>query len=161
MREKESLKCSTWVLSQKQQNDLGSFPRQTIQYHSNLTSRNWSWIVLWRRTRHPRKVKVTQSCLILCNTMDYTVHGILQMRTLEWVDFPSSRGSSWPRNQTGISWFAGGFFTSWVMREAPVFSSLIYPQPERTWPQGHAWLPKEYICFILILSSSFCIKLIM
>ena len=31
----ESLKCNTWVQSQKQQNDLGSFPRQTIQYHSN------------------------------------------------------------------------------------------------------------------------------
>ena len=25
-------------------------------------------------------VKVTQSCLILCNPMDYTVHGILQAR---------------------------------------------------------------------------------
>ena len=32
---KKSLKCSTWVQSQKQQNDLCSFPRQTIQYHSN------------------------------------------------------------------------------------------------------------------------------
>ena len=28
-------KCSTWMQSQKQQNDLCSFPRQTIQYHSN------------------------------------------------------------------------------------------------------------------------------
>ena len=32
---KKSLKCSTWVQSQKQQNDLCLFPRQTIQYHSN------------------------------------------------------------------------------------------------------------------------------
>ena len=31
----KSLKCSTWVQSQKWQNDLCSFPRQTIQYHSN------------------------------------------------------------------------------------------------------------------------------
>ena len=31
----KSLKCSTWMPSQKQQNDLCSFPRQTIQYHSN------------------------------------------------------------------------------------------------------------------------------
>ena len=29
------LKRSTWVQSQKQQNDLCSFPSQTIQYHSN------------------------------------------------------------------------------------------------------------------------------
>ena len=28
-------KCSTWMQSQKQQNDLCSFPRQTIQFHSN------------------------------------------------------------------------------------------------------------------------------
>ena len=31
----KSLKCSTWVKSQKRQNDLCSFPRQTIQYHGN------------------------------------------------------------------------------------------------------------------------------
>ena len=30
-----SLKHSTWMQSQKRQNDLCSFPRQTIQYHSN------------------------------------------------------------------------------------------------------------------------------
>ena len=31
----KSPKCSTWRQSQKQQDDLCSFPRQTIQYHSN------------------------------------------------------------------------------------------------------------------------------
>ena len=31
----KSLKCSTWMQSQKRQNDLCSFPRQTIEYHSN------------------------------------------------------------------------------------------------------------------------------
>ena len=31
----KSLKCRSWVQSQKQQNDLCSFPRQTIQYHDN------------------------------------------------------------------------------------------------------------------------------
>ena len=33
--QQESLKCSTWMQSQKRQNDLCSFPRQTTQYHSN------------------------------------------------------------------------------------------------------------------------------
>ena len=33
----KSPKCSTWMQSQKQQNDLCSFPRQNIQYHSNLS----------------------------------------------------------------------------------------------------------------------------
>ena len=31
----KSPKCSTWVKFQKRQNHLGSFPRQTIQYHGN------------------------------------------------------------------------------------------------------------------------------
>ena len=34
-KKKESLKCSTWVRSQKRQNDLCSFRKQTIQYHNN------------------------------------------------------------------------------------------------------------------------------
>ena len=33
--QEKSLKCSTWMQSQKWQNDLCSFPRQTIQYHGN------------------------------------------------------------------------------------------------------------------------------
>ena len=35
------------------------------------------------------KVKVARSCQTLCDPMDYTVHGILQARILEWVAFPS------------------------------------------------------------------------
>ena len=34
-----SPKCNSWVQSQKQQNDVGLFPRQTIQYHSNPSLR--------------------------------------------------------------------------------------------------------------------------
>ena len=42
-------------------------------------------------------VLVTQSCLTLCDPMDYmlpgsSVHGILQARILEWVVIPFSRG---------------------------------------------------------------------
>ena len=52
--------------------------------------------------------------------MDYSlpgssVHGISQARILEWVALPSSRGSSWPRDQTHISMspaLAGRFFTT-------------------------------------------------
>ena len=58
------------------------------------------------------KVKDTQSCLTLCDPMDYRVHGILQARILEWVAFPFSKGSSQPRDGTQVSRIAGGFFTS-------------------------------------------------
>ena len=35
-------------------------------------------------------------------------------RILEWVANPFSTGSSWSRNQIGVSCIAGGFFTSWA-----------------------------------------------
>ena len=65
-----------------------------------------------------KKVKVAQSFPTLCDPMDYTVHGILQTRILEWVAFPFSRESSQPRDWTQVSHVAGGFFTSWATREA-------------------------------------------
>ena len=37
---------------------------------------------------------------------------------LEWVAYPFSSGSSWPKNPTGTSCIAGGFFTNWAIREA-------------------------------------------
>ena len=116
------------------------------------------------------KVKVTQLCQTLCNLMDYTVHGILQVRILrggslsllqgifpiqgsnpglphcrqilyqlsykgsprilEWVAYHFSSRSPWPRNQTGISCIAGGFFTNWAMH-------LDYKE---------GWMPKNW-CF--------------
>ena len=39
-------------------------------------------------------------------------------RMLEWVAYSFSRRSSRPRNQTGISYIASGFFTNWAIREA-------------------------------------------
>ena len=68
---------------------------------------------------------VAQSCLTLCNTIDwgppgFSVHGILQAGILEWVAMPSSRGSSQPRNQTQVFHIAEGFFTVWATREAHI-----------------------------------------
>ena len=54
-----------------------------------------------REARHVQCVcaKSLHSCPTLCDPMDYSplgssVHGILQVRMLEWVAMPSSRGSS-------------------------------------------------------------------
>ena len=59
--------------------------------------------------------KSLQSCLTLCNSMNYipigsSVYGILKARILEWVVMLSSRGSSQPRDWTHISPIAGRFF---------------------------------------------------
>ena len=57
--------------------------------------------------------KLLQSRLILCDPMDCSllgssVYGILQVRILEWVVMPISRGSSWPRDQTLVSCLYSG-----------------------------------------------------
>ena len=46
---------------------------------------------------------VIQSCPILCDPMDSSVHGTSQARMLEWVAISYSRGSSWPRDWTHVS----------------------------------------------------------
>ena len=71
------------------------------------------------------KVKVTQSCQTLWDPRDYTVHGILQARILECVAFPSSRGSSQPRDQTQVSCIASRLLTNWAIREAYQSSAYL------------------------------------
>ena len=53
------------------------------------------------------KVKVAQSCPALCKPMDYTFHGLLRARILEWVAVPFSRPSSQPRDWTQVSRISG------------------------------------------------------
>ena len=55
--------------------------------------------------------------------MDYRVHRILEAKILEWVAFPSSKGSSQPRDRTQVSHIAGRFFTNWATREAQEYWS--------------------------------------
>ena len=58
---------------------------------------------------------VTQSCPTLCNPMNCnppgsSVHRIFQLRILEWIAIPFSRGCSQPRDGTWVSCIAGRFF---------------------------------------------------
>ena len=77
------------------------------------------------------KVKVAQSCPAHCDPMDYTVHGILQVRVQEWVAFPFSRGSPQPRDQSQFSRTVGRFSTIWAtgrhekQRDKKLLKSLV------------------------------------
>ena len=55
-----------------------------------------------------------------------SVHGILQARTLEWVDISFSRGSSQPRDRTQVSCIAGRCFILWATREARWLYALYF-----------------------------------
>ena len=87
-----------------------------------------TWINDWARTRacactharththtHTHGIQVTYCNPMDCSLPGSSVCGIFMARILEWVAISSSRGSSWPRNQTHvpcISCIAGGFFTA-------------------------------------------------
>ena len=72
--------------------------------------------------------------------MDPLSMGILQVRILEWVAMPSSRGSSQPKDQTCISWIAGRFFTNWATWKAQLLYYCLlkkntahkFPSPQRS-----------------------------
>ena len=66
---------------------------------------------------------VPWSCPTLCDPKDCSspgssVHGIFQVRVLEWVAISFSRRSSWLRDWTQVSCIAGRHFTLWATREA-------------------------------------------
>ena len=76
------------------------------------------------------RAKPLQSCLALCNPMGWnplgsSVCGILQIRILEWVAMPASRGSA---QQPGSPALADGFFTTSATWKA-LRSICIAPYP--------------------------------
>ena len=76
--------------------------------------------LLLNRLSAAAAAKSLQSCPTLCDPIDGSppgspVPGILQAGTLEWVAYPFTRGSFWPRNWTRVSCIAGGFFTNWAI----------------------------------------------
>ena len=85
-------------------------------------SRSHVWMWVWKVL----KVQVAQSCPTLWNPMDYTVHGILQAKILEWVAFPFSRETSQPRDRTQVSHIAGGFFTSWAWTKSRALKNWCF-----------------------------------
>ena len=90
--------------------------------------------------------------------LDCILHGIPQARILEWVAFSLSRGSSQPRDWTQVSHIAGGFFTSWAIREAQAPEALVnsFIQAQTGWseislvPQGIGLLGP---CLMLLWGS--------
>ena len=64
--------------------------------------------------------------LLHCRRILYQLSHEGSPRTLEWVAYPFSSGSSQPRNQTRVSCIAGGFFTNRAIREALLQSRGLY-----------------------------------
>ena len=112
------------------------------------------WVSEW--------MKATQSCLTLCDRTGYTAHGILQTRTLEWVAYPFSRGTSQPRksNQGLLHCRQILYQLRYEERVAIPFSKGSSWSRDRTWVSCTAgriftiWATKEGPCTTLTRTIS-------
>ena len=85
-----------------------------------------------------------QLCQTLCNPMDCSsssssVNGILQVRILQWVALPFSRGSSRPRDKTQVSGIGRQVLYHWATRQILDIAYLrvigtFCPKMNNWWP---------------------------
>ena len=126
---------------------------QQIFLRNNLIFWYFNWFNLNQRNKilyhliKYLKTRISMSaCLVaviiqtLWDPMDYSppdfsVHGILQARILEWVDISSSKGSSWPRDQIRTSCI------SWLQADFEILPTLV------SWPEFN-------VCEALLSRSS-------
>ena len=70
-----------------------------------------------------------------CRWILYQLSHLESPRILEWVVYPFSKGSSRPRNRTGVSCIAGGFFTNWAIGSVQSLSCVwLFATP---WTAAH------------------------
>ena len=134
------VKCEAWrrdwCSRECGYNEIGSKKKVRLIATSSLTV---SWVLILGG----KKVKVTQSCLTLCDPMDCSppgssVHGILQARILEWVAaIPFSKKSSQPRD-----WTQGGQSEMWIDQRMEDERAL------GTWLQASFELGKSWLILI-------------
>ena len=90
-----------------------------------ISQRNTVWFQSYvesKKQKEGKESEVAQSCSTLCDPMDCslpgsTIHGIFQVRVLEWGAISFSRGSSRPRDQTWVSHTVDRHFTVWDTRQ--------------------------------------------
>ena len=67
-----------------------------------------------------------------CGQILYQLSHTGNPRTLEWIAYPFSRGSSRPRNQIRVSCIAGRFFTNWAIKFLPKTSKDMWARNTNT-----------------------------
>ena len=78
-------------------------------------------------------------------------------RILEWVAYPFTSGSSWPRSWTRVSYVAGRFFNNWANREAAgltgwaqffcISAATFSPAPQLIFFCQGSWPSQAFDCF--------------
>ena len=84
--------------------------------------------------------------LLNCRGILYQLNHQESPRILEWVAYPF--GSSWPRNQTGVSCIAGRLITNWVIRRAKTLARVTTPNSwASSWGNAQLLHWQESCCF--------------
>ena len=120
------------------------------------------WTIQSMEFSRPEGIFPTQGSnpgLPYCRQILYQLSNKGSPRILEWVAYPFSSGSSPSRNQTRVSWIAGGFFINWAIREAQwqsgvgvivqsmvwkrLFNEVIFEQRTGKWGVSHVILKEK------------------
>ena len=102
--------------------------------------------------------KTLQLCLTLFNPLDYSMpsssaHRILQTRIPKWVAMPSSRGASWPRDGTCVS-YVSCFVRQDLCHECHVGSPQIWHTLTQWFWPGFVLSTYLYLPTITVLSTA-------
>ena len=106
-------------------------------FESNASFKILHWIsVCFPDSVVPAVQVCAQSCLTLCDPVDCTpsgssVYGILQARVLEWIAVPFSRGSSWPKDPTHVSYTVDSLPIEPLT--LIIWGLIVYFQKKYTW----------------------------
>ena len=126
-----------------------------IVYIASLSlARTVSHLLMTTHSIYACERQSLQSCLTLCDAMDYSlpgssVHRILQTRRLEWVATSPSNRSSWFRDQTQVS------YVSWIGRRVlychqhlrSLDDNIFYLQDgDKSWV---IWSCRKISCFLV------------
>ena len=101
--------------------------------------------------------------LLHCRHILYQLSHKRSSRILERVAYPFSRGSSWPKNWTRVSWITGGFFTNWPIRDST--SKVARRLNEMQLVNRLAWClsrsPKAFNKIVTVIISCFSCDLLL
>ena len=109
-----------WTVRYSEVKWYSSVVSDSLGLHGPIQSMEFSRPEYWSELAFPFSSRSSQprDCLLHCRQILYQLSHKGSPRILDWVAYSFSRRSSQPRNETRVSYFAGGFFTNWAIREA-------------------------------------------
>ena len=101
-------------------------------------------------------IMISQSCLTLSDPATQQTPlsiGLLSQRILGWVAISFSRGSSWPRDQIGVSCIAGRFFTAKPPGKvvSPKINKAVKVSLYRLHADNNLWIHFKNNCWVNLL----------